>query len=255
MQAIFSGRAPQCSGWTPGGATASVTPQNIADANTLLAQIKAFVGEPTDFATGTPGTMMFDVVAAAHLFPEYFWIGNSYSNFMAFGWGEEAGTIPLTGVLGSIFTQISNTDNRASLRGWKTSAVAGAPVNAVDIMKIGESIAGSRYNKTLAGKYLDGSSFKHPWDGMTQPKPLNEYSWLKSPRYDVGAGNRLTDLHDVNSIPCVSWVSRYGTRSPASCRSPVVTCGVRHKPTEDCPKIPCERNLSGFFTPAECHEF
>jgi len=189
MQAIFSGRAPQCSGWTPGGATASVTTQNIADANALLAQIKAFVGEPTDFATGTPGTMMFDVVAAAHLFPEYFWIGNSYSNFMAFGWGEESGTIPLTGVLGAIFTQINNPDKRASLRGWKTSALAGAPVNAVDIMKIGESIAGSRYNKTLAGNYPDGAPFKHPWDGQTTPKPLNEYSWLKSPRYDVGAGN------------------------------------------------------------------
>ena len=189
MQAIFSGRAPQCSGWTPGGATASVTTQNITDANALLAQVKAFVGEPTDFATGTAGTMMFDVVAAAHLFPEYFWIGNSYSNFMAFGWGEEAGTISLTGVLGAIFTQISNPDNRASRRGWKTSALAGAPVNAVDIMKIGESIAGSRYNKTLGGQYPDSTNFKHPWSGQTKPVPTNEYSWLKSPRYDVGSGN------------------------------------------------------------------
>src|SRR3989304_10392357 len=91
---------------------------------------------------------MFAVVAGAHLVPEYFWMGNSYSNFMAFGWGEESGTIPLTGVLGTIFTQISNPDNRASLRGWKTSAIAGATVNSVNIMNIGESIASSRYIKS-----------------------------------------------------------------------------------------------------------
>jgi len=195
LQAIFSGRAPQCSGFTPGGATASVTTQNITDANALLAQIKAFVGEPTNFKTGTAGTMMFDVVAAAHLFPEYFWIGNSYSKFMAFGWGEEAGSVPLTGDFGAIFSGFMPNpagDNRASARGWRTSAVPANPGytwNAVDIMKIGESIASSRYNKTVGGQYLDFTNFKHPWSGQTQPNPNAEYSWLKSPRYDVGSGN------------------------------------------------------------------
>jgi len=190
LQAIFSGRAPQCNGFTPGGVTTSFTAADIASANAKLAQVKAFVGEPTDFATGTAGTMMFDVVAAAHLFPEYFWIGNSYSRFMAYGWGEAAGTVPLTGVLASIFgPSYTNADQRLQMRGWKTSAAPGALANAVDIMKIGESIAGSRYKKDLAGNYPDGIGWKHPWKGQTKPKPLNEYSWLKSPGYDVGGGN------------------------------------------------------------------
>jgi hydrogenase large subunit len=187
LQAIFSGRAPQCSGWTPGGATASVTTQNITDAQNLLNQIKAFVGEATDFATGTPGTMMFDVVAAAHVFPEYFWIGNTYHQFMAFGVFEEAGTVPLSPGLQAVYgvPSYTNPDQRGLRRGYKLSAQAGAAVFNVDIMKIGESIAGSRYNKQISGAYPDGSLFKHPWAGMTQPKPLNEYSWLKSPRYDL----------------------------------------------------------------------
>jgi len=197
MQAIFSGRAPQCSGFTPGGATATVTNADIDNARTLLNQIRAFVGEPLDFRTGTPGTMMFDVVAAAHVFPEYFWIGNAYSNFMAFGCFEETGTFPLTGQMAAVFGATFTTpDGRGLTRGWKTSAAAGAPVNAVNIMRIAESIGYSRYKKDGSRNYLDGVGFKHPWTGKTQPDANadtatpNGYSWLKSPRYDTtGSGN------------------------------------------------------------------
>jgi quinone-reactive Ni/Fe-hydrogenase large subunit len=56
-------------------------------------------------------------------------------------------------------------------------------------MKIGESIGGSRYTKDGSGNYPDGSPFKHPWDGETNPDPNLEYSWLKSPRYDIGGDN------------------------------------------------------------------
>jgi Ni,Fe-hydrogenase I large subunit len=194
MQAIFSGRAPQCSGWTPGGATSTFTQADIDNYQTKLDTVKAFVGEPLDFKNGIAGTMMFDVVAAAHLFPEYFWIGNSWSNFMAWGWGEEAGTISLTGQLGGILTNMPNPagDARASARGWKQSAQAGAAWNGVNIMKIGESLAGSRYNKNLDGTYPpfgSGVGWKHPWDGVTKPNPNNEYSWLKSPAYDIGVGD------------------------------------------------------------------
>jgi hydrogenase large subunit len=190
MQAIFSGRAPQCSGWTPGAATSTFTQADINNYQAKLNTVKAFVGEPTDFAHGTAGTMMFDVVAAAHLFPEYFWIGNAFSRFMAWGWGEEAGTIPLTGDFGSIFGNMPNAagDNRASARGWKTSAQAGAAWNAVNIMKIGESIAGSRYNK-VGVNYPNGIAWLHPWKGMTQPNTGEQYSWLKSPGYKTSTAN------------------------------------------------------------------
>jgi hydrogenase large subunit len=196
LQAIFSGRAPQCSGFTPGGATATVTDADITAARTLLNQIRAFVGEPLDFRTGTPGTMMFDVVAAAHVFPEYFWIGNAYHNFMAFGCFEETGTFPLTGQMAAVFgATFTNADGRGLTRGWKTSAASGATKNAVDIMKIAESIGYSRYKKTAGRNYLDGVGFKHPWTGVTQPDANADtatpdgYSWLKSPRYDIGSGN------------------------------------------------------------------
>ena len=193
MQAIFSGRAPMCNAWTPGGATTSFKQPDIDNYQAKLNQVKAFVGEPTDFATGTAGTMMFDTVAAAHLFPEYFWIGNSYSRFMAYGWGEESGAVPLSGDFAGIFAggimPNSSGDNRASARGYKMSAQAGAALNALDITKLGESIAGSRYNKDVAGNYPDGIGWKHPWLGKTYPVPTNEYSWLKSPGYDTGGGN------------------------------------------------------------------
>jgi len=185
LQAIFAGRAPQCNGFTPGGVTTSFTAADIASAQAKLDTIKAFVGEPLDFATGTAGTMMFDVVAAAHLYPEYFWIGNSYGYFLAFGWGEEAGAVPLSGNLGGVFGNMPNSsgDNRASARGYKLSAQAGAPLYPVNIMNIGESIANSRYQKDGGGNYPTGQPFKHPWSGKTQPDANAEYSWLKSPRY------------------------------------------------------------------------
>jgi Ni,Fe-hydrogenase I large subunit len=162
----------------------------------LLNQVKAFVGEPTDFLAGRPFTMMFDVVAAAHLFPEYFWIGNAWSHFMANGWGEEAGTIPLTGDFGGIFGSISNTDQRALARGYKLSAQLGAARNDLDILHIGESIARSRYSKSGVN-YPNGHAFEHPWMGQTVPDTTQTYSWLKSPRYNIG-GTLNTGTHQID---------------------------------------------------------
>ena len=188
MQAIFSGRAPQCSGWTAGGATATVDSASVNKYQALLNQVKAFVGEPTDFANGIAGTMMFDVVAAAHLFFEYFWIGNAYGHFMANGWGEAAGNIPLTGDFGAVFGSYNNPDQRISRRGYKLSAQSTEPWNALSILHIGESIAGSRYMKNVPGglNYPNGHAFEHPWAGQTVPDTTETYSWLKSPRYNIG---------------------------------------------------------------------
>jgi hydrogenase large subunit len=212
MQAIFSGRAPHNSGWTPSGETSSATPADIAKTREILYKgggagtpaapaagtVMDFVGDPSDFANGKAGTMMFDVVAAAHLFPEYFWIGNSCGNYMAYGWGEEAGEIQFSDSLygGILFAgnggKKLNPDLRASRRGWVAGGALGCSppvvVNALDITKIGESVSGSWY-KPYAG-------FKHPWSGVTVPDPEGlkgsvGYSYLKSPRYDtVGLGNQ-----------------------------------------------------------------
>jgi hydrogenase large subunit len=208
--AIFGGRAPHGSGFTPGGATSNTSQADIDKAREILYKgsggsgtpsspapgtIMDFVGDPLDFANGKAGTMMFDTVAAAHLFPEYFWIGNSCGNFMSFGWGEEAGTINYSdSVYGGLLFPggKTNTDQRALARGWYAGGVNGCipPINvqAVNIMNIGESVqTGSRY-KPYAG-------FKHPWTGVTNPDPEGlkgsvGYSWLKAPRYDTtGSGN------------------------------------------------------------------
>ena len=209
IQAQYSGRAPHNSGWTPSGETSSATQADINKSRAILYEggvggtpaapapgtVMDFVGDPLDFATGKAGTMMFDVVAAAHLFPEYFWIGNSCGNYMAYGWGEEAGTITFSdSVYGGLLFPggKTNTDQRASARGWVAGGAAGCTppvvVNPLNILGIGESVSGSWY-KPYVG-------FKHPWAGKTVPDPEGTkgsvgYSWLKSPRYDtVGNGNQ-----------------------------------------------------------------
>jgi hydrogenase large subunit len=204
IQAQYSGRAPHNSGWTPSGETSSATQADINKSREILYEggvggtpaapaagtVMDFVGDPSDFANGKAGTMMFDVVAAAHLFPEYFWIGNSCGNYMAYGWGEEAGTINFTdSVYGGLLYPggKTNPDQRASRRGWVTGGAAGCSlpltVNPINIKNIGESVTGSLY-KPYAG-------FKHPWTGVTNPDPEGlkgsvGYSYLKSPRYNVG---------------------------------------------------------------------
>jgi Ni,Fe-hydrogenase I large subunit len=197
MQAIFSGRAPQCSGFTPGGATATVDQASINKYQSLLNQVATFIGDPLDFLNGTAGTMMFDVVAAAHLFPEYFWIGNSWNNYMCNGWGEEAGTIPLSGALAVLFgATYSNPDNRAIKRGYLVNPAGGGPAAAstLDIRRIGESIANSKYNAYTGTGAPGNANFRHPWLGQTSPDPSGSYSWLKSPRYnDVDPVGAMTD--------------------------------------------------------------
>lgn len=208
IQAIFSGRAPHNSGWTPGGATSAVKQEHIDKAREILyagssgtgtpgnpapGTVMDFVGDPLDFANGKAFTMMFDVVAAAHLFPEYFWIGNSWGNFLAYGWGEEAGTILFSdSVYGGILYPggKTNFDQRASARGWYAGGASGCippgtpPIvpKTLDIMKIGESVQ-------TGSKYVPYTGFKHPWAGLTNPDPeatYGGYSWLKAPRYNVG---------------------------------------------------------------------
>jgi hydrogenase large subunit len=219
IQAIFSGRAPHNSGWTPSGETSAVKKTDINKAREILYEggvggtpaapaagtIMHFVGDPLDFANGNAGTMMFDVVAAAHLFPEYFWIGNSWGNFMAYGWGEEAGTIQFSdSVYGGLLFPggKTNTDLRASKRGWVAGGAAGCSppvvVNAINIMNIGESVqTGSRY-KPYAG-------FKHPWKGVTKPDPYgvknpSGYSWIKAPRYNTGAGYQVFEVGPLSRM-------------------------------------------------------
>jgi hydrogenase large subunit len=216
IQAIFSGRAPHNSGWTPSGETSAVQKSDIDKAEAILYKgsgsgtpaspaagtVMDFVGDPLDFANGKAGTMMFDVVAAAHLFPEYFWIGNSCGNFMAYGWGEEAGTIQFSdSVYGGLLFPGGklNPDDRASMRGWVAGGALGCSppvvVNNLNVFNIGESVQ-------TGSMYVPYAGFKHPWTGATNPDPEQianpaGYSWLKAPRYDtVASATKLSDPHN-----------------------------------------------------------
>ncbi len=224
IQAIFSGRAPHNSGWTPGGATSAVKQEHINKARELLYKGKPgdigypgtpsapakgtvmdFVGDPLDFANGKAFTMMFDVVAAAHLFPEYFWIGNSWGNFLAYGWGEEAGTIHFSdSVYGGLLfpSGKTNPDQRASRRGWYAGGASGCipPINVqtLNIMNIGESVQ-------TGSKYVPYTGFKHPWSGVTNPDPEqlanpNGYSWIKAPRYNTGSGYQVFEVGPLSRM-------------------------------------------------------
>jgi Ni,Fe-hydrogenase I large subunit len=124
--------------------------------------------------------MLFDVVAVAMFYAEYFWLGNAHERFLAYGVFEK-------GDLAN-----PNGDKRLLSRGRKTSGnkygVGGtqaAPFVA-DQKNVYESVHNSHY-------LYDGGrgGWKHPLAGETFPETRRvpghsthpAYSWVKSPRY------------------------------------------------------------------------
>lgn len=226
---LWGGRAPFIQGLTPGGCSPSVSQDAIDKARELLFEggvggtpsapaagtILKFIGTPFDFAnyvanttvsdfsdlpivgtTTTPGTqfagtMMFDVVAVAMLYPEYFWLGNAYERFLAYGVFEKGD--PANAI----------DDNRLLSRGRKntgakysnqTGVLPAAfsdpkPTEWQSVLQqnVYESIANSHYLYDGGGK----NKWKRPMEGETTPEPrrvpthptYSAYSWIKSPRY------------------------------------------------------------------------
>jgi hydrogenase large subunit len=205
--AIWGGRAPFVQGLTPGGASTSVSPEAVAKTKELLygggtatnpdpGTIMAFIGTPFDFANwvndtgGNPaklpiigdgtygGTMLFDVVAAAMFYPEYFWIGNAYERFLAYGVFERGDDSNPLG------------DKRLLSRGRKRTGQKYSAFTPpakppewfpAEQEMVHESVAKSYYS------YVNEPTipWRHPWYGQTVPKPGKggSYSWVKSPRY------------------------------------------------------------------------
>ena len=207
--AIWGGRAPFVQGLTPGGASTSVTAEAVTKSRELLyggtgydkdnpkpGTILAFIGSPLDFAAwvadtggdtsklpiigdGTyGGTMLFDVVAAAMFYAEYFWIGNAYERFLAYGVFERGDDSNPLG------------DKRLLSRGRKRTGQQYSAFTPpakppewfpAEQEMVHESVAKSYYS------YVNEATIKwrHPWYGQTVPKPGKggSYSWVKSPRY------------------------------------------------------------------------
>jgi Ni,Fe-hydrogenase I large subunit len=216
--AIWGGRAPFVQGLTPGGVATSVTQEAIDKTRELLYEgpggtgtpsapaagtILKFIGAPTDFALFVnleggeldklpiagdgssvyAGTHLFDVVAVAMLYPEYFWLGNAYERFLAYGVFEQGDPSNPIG------------DNRLLSRGRKITGAeystgsdwtSGWAVPNPSPPEWKPAIQGNVYENISSSWYRYGSgAWKHPWRGETKPRPqkTTAYSWVKSPRY------------------------------------------------------------------------
>ena len=227
---LWGGRAPFIQGLTPGGASPSISQDAINKTGDLLYRgpghtgtpsapapgtILAFIGHPTDFANyvtnstvadfsnlpivgtvtdaGTPyaGTMMFDVVAAASFYPEYFWLGNAYERFLAYGVFEDGDPANAIGDRRLLSRGRKNTGAKYSNQTGILPATFSGPKPAewqqVFQGDIFENIESSHY------LYNGGKGgWKQPLSGETSPEPrrtptgptgFEAYSWIKSPRY------------------------------------------------------------------------
>jgi Ni,Fe-hydrogenase I large subunit len=151
------------------------------------------------------GTYMFDTVAAAHVFPEYFWFGSGYGRTLA--WGIFEGANP----------PLANTpDNRLITRGRtivpRVLNGSGTPYSfthlEADHLRAREFTPSSAYDDSTGD-----ASGRHMWSGKTKAVSMNQgtafppgttgkpaaYTYAKSPRYDmVGNGNAADFLpHEV----------------------------------------------------------
>ncbi len=144
-------------------------------------------------AAGTPGnawkeytgTWMFDTVAAAHVFPEYFWIGTGVSRHLAWGCFEGAVGDANTGGPGWVGTP--HPDNRFVTRA------------TIHVDKTTGAIQGWYPADHLrALEYVDKSWFddtpgkgRHMWAGKTTPNSLKAgaYTYAKAPRYNNPNGD------------------------------------------------------------------
>ena len=168
------------------------------------------------------GTFMFDTVAAAHAFPEYFWLGSGYGRTLAWGIYEgaaKAGVSPETKDCA-----LNYPDQRLITRG-RTNAGrlantgGGAAVGYLNYP--GHALLPARHldarefttNSAYSDKPAKLASGRHMWSGKTKAEPMNDsgafppgtpsnagaYSYAKSPRYDMNGNGIPADFrpHEV----------------------------------------------------------
>jgi Ni,Fe-hydrogenase I large subunit len=212
---------------------------NISCHNPHPESLLGFIGKPNDFARwqaggyadtelplwagvglATPanagtawkaytGTMLFDVVAAAHLFPEYFWIGTGYSRFLAWGSFEKAG--PEGGPTYFYDDQRLNHRARTHVRQSPTSLYPGGEA-ATNLAIWNHGADHNQVREYTAYSWYDDDSLnlgRHPWATVTNPNPDNPakpqaYSFAKAPRFinnESGAGDEELAHPNGDAIP------------------------------------------------------
>lgn len=194
LAAIWCGRLPHASYFTPGGVSSKITQEKIDKSRVILDhKLKPFIGAPTDYANTIMNTYFFDVVAVAHTYPEYFWIGNAHERFLSYGCFEKGRTSPYT-----IPSSPAKTTYRYIARGRRHSACQGDAGDVthpggytwrdVNPWKIHEAVHRSWYDYNPATPH-----FRHPLDGQTTYN-LNKagaYTFVKAPRYKDETAGRL----------------------------------------------------------------
>jgi Ni,Fe-hydrogenase I large subunit len=179
------------------------SPALVSLANPHPESLMGFIGKPTNFwswaaggfspselplwaGAGVPGagsawkeytgTYLFDAVAAAHVFPEYFWIGSGYNRFLAWGIFEGADIMGFG-------------DNRLITRGRvhvpQNPNTSGTPYSylhlGADHRNVKEFISNAWYTDATNNKG------RHMWKGKTAATSVaskpSAYTFAKAPRY------------------------------------------------------------------------
>jgi Ni,Fe-hydrogenase I large subunit len=208
--------------------------------------VLGFIGRPDDFArwqlggylntelplwaqAGVPGagpgwkeytgTMLFDVVAAAHLFPEYFWIGTGACRFLAWGIYEGAGPEFGHGTPGTYYYNDERLCHRARTHVRPSTAPGGEPAvnlqlwnrKAQHFNHQGVSYQDPVDPKNVVQEYTGNSWYdddslwlgRHMWATVTNPNPdnpakPNAYTFAKTPRY--------FNTHADSTHPTYDWI-------------------------------------------------
>ncbi len=141
------------------------------------------------------GSYLFDVVAAAHCFPEYFWYGTGYGRMLAWGIFEGADIM-------------GQADNRLITRGRihvpaipNGTGAAGAAWNRFPAEHFNSGLLASDPKRFVVKEFTTHSWYndatgdvngRHPWLGSSLPNTAKSgaYTFGKAPRY----------LHDATEV-------------------------------------------------------
>ncbi len=175
IHSVLGGKNPHLQTYLVGGMAAAVDPNSP---NVINWERLTFIAERIkmmrDFVTNV---YQPDVLAVAGFYPDWWGYGAGHKNYLSYG-GLQNG----------------NQNDQSQFDFQRGVIVNGdlSKVGDVDQTKITEAIAHSYYT------YDNGATALHPWKGETNPKytgptppyenlnlgPSDQYSWLKSPRYD-----------------------------------------------------------------------
>ena len=127
------------------------------------------------------GTYLFDAVAAAHVFPEYFWLGSGYGRFLAWGVfeGEDIMGFGDNRLITRGRTHIARNPNPFTPGGPSTPYTFNS--YGADHLDVKEFTKHSLYNDVSLTKG------RHPWQGKTSANENKggAYTFAKAPRYKI----------------------------------------------------------------------